>query len=152
MHAGDGVCRVMIEEDLVECVISLGPNLFYNSSMTSCLLVTNNNKQAARKGKVLFIQAVELVRQEKTMSYLDEEHINQILNIYESFSNKKGLSKVETNDDILKDDKFRLSVQLFVSSNEEIEVGFEDAYDLWNQANIELEQSMSSLFTSLNNN
>ena len=144
--------RVMIEEDLVECVISLGPNLFYNSSMTSCLLVTNNNKQAARKGKVLFIQAVELVRQEKTMSYLDEEHINQILNIYESFSNKKGLSKVETNDDILKDDKFRLSVQLFVSSNEEIEVGFEDAYDLWNQANIELEQSMSSLFTSLNNN
>ena len=42
--------RIMIE-DLVECVISLGPNLFYNSSMTSCLLVTNNNKQVARKGK-----------------------------------------------------------------------------------------------------
>jgi len=144
--------RVMIEEDLVECVISLGPNLFYNSSMTSCLLVTNNKKHDARKGKVLFIQAVDLVRQEKTMSYLDEEHINQILNIYESFSDKKGLSKVETNEDILKDDNARLSVQLFVSSDEEAEVGFEDAYDLWNQANIDLEQSMSSLFTSLNNN
>jgi type I restriction enzyme M protein len=144
--------RVMIEEDLVECVISLGPNLFYNSSMTSCLLVTNNNKQAARKGKVLFIQGIDLVRQEKTMSYLDEDHINQFLNIYESFSDKKGLSKVETNDHILKDDNARLSVQLFVSSNEEIKVDFEDAYDRWNQANIDLEQSMSSLFTSLNHN
>lgn len=144
--------RVMIEEDLVECVISLGPNLFYNSSMTSCLLVTNNNKQASRKGKVLFIQAVDLVRQEKTMSYLDEEHINQILKIYESFSDEKGLSKVETNDDILKDDNTRLSVQLFVSSNEEVQVDFEDAYDQWNQASIDLEQSISSLFTSLNHN
>lgn len=144
--------RVMIEEDLVECVISLGPNLFYNSSMTSCLLVTNNNKKASRKGKVLFIQAVDLVRQEKTMSYLDEEHINQILKIYESFSDEKGLSKVETNDDILKDDNTRLSVQLFVSSNEEVQVDFEDAYDQWNQASIDLEQSISSLFTSLNHN
>ena len=144
--------RVMIEEDLVECVISLGPNLFYNSSMTSCLLMTNNNKQASRKGKVLFIQAVDLVRQEKTMSYLDEEHINQILKIYESFSDEKGLSKVETNDNILKDDNTRLNVQLFVSSNEEVQVDFEDAYDLWSQASIDLEQSMSSLFTSLNHN
>ena len=144
--------RIMIEEDLVECVISLGPNLFYNSSMTSCLLVTNNNKQASRKGKVLFIHAVDLIRQEKTMSYLDEEHINQILNLYESFSDKKGLSKVKTNDDILKDDNARLSVQLFVSANEEVQIGFEDAHELWNQASIDLEQSMSSLFTLLNHN
>ena len=57
------------------------------------------------------------------MSYLDEEHINQILNIYKSFSDKKGLSKVETNDGILKDDNARLSDQLIVSSNEEAEVG-----------------------------
>ena len=144
--------RIMIEEDLVECVISLGPNLFYNSSMTSCLLVTNNNKQASRKGKVLFIHAVDLIRQEKTMSYLDEEHINQILNLYESFSDKKGLSKVKTNDDILKDDNARLSVQLFVSANEVVQIGFEDAYELWNKVSIDLEQSMSSLFTSLNHN
>mgnify|MGYP000173662500 FL=1 len=86
------------------------------------------------------------------MSYLDEEHINQILNLYESFSDKKGLSKVKTNDDILKDDNARLSVQLFVIANEEVQIGFEDAHELWNQASIDLEQSMSSLFTSLNHN
>ena len=70
--------RKMVEEDLVECVIGLGPNLFYNSSMTSCLLITNNNKRPKAKGKVLIIQAVEEVRKEKTMSYLDEHHIQRI--------------------------------------------------------------------------
>ena len=32
----------MIEEDLVECVIGLGPNLFYNSPMEACLLITKD--------------------------------------------------------------------------------------------------------------
>ena len=49
--------KKMIEDDVVECVISLGPNLFYNSSMTSCLLITNNNKPKERKGKVLFVSS-----------------------------------------------------------------------------------------------
>lgn len=41
--------RKMVEQDLVECVIGLGPNLFYNSSMVSCLLITNNNKPKKEK-------------------------------------------------------------------------------------------------------
>ena len=34
--------RKMIEQDLVECVIGLGPNLFYNSPMEACLLITKD--------------------------------------------------------------------------------------------------------------
>jgi len=56
--------RRMVEDDVVECVISLGPNLFYNSPMVACLLITNNNKPAERKGKVLFIEAVNEVRKQ----------------------------------------------------------------------------------------
>ena len=40
--------KKMIENDLVECVISLGKNLFYNSTMESCLLITNNKKERKR--------------------------------------------------------------------------------------------------------
>ncbi len=50
--------RKMIEEDLVECVIGLGPNLFYNSPMEACLLITKTNKEKSKKGKVLIINAV----------------------------------------------------------------------------------------------
>jgi type I restriction enzyme M protein len=44
--------RKMIELDLVECVIGLGPNLFYNSPMEACLLITKTNKEKIKKGKV----------------------------------------------------------------------------------------------------
>jgi len=48
----------MIESDVVECVIGLGPNLFYNSPMEACLLITNTNKPKKRCGKILIINAV----------------------------------------------------------------------------------------------
>jgi type I restriction enzyme M protein len=62
--------RKMIEEDLVECIIGLGPNLFYNSPMEACLLITKANKQKNRKGKILFINAVHEVKQVKTIGFL----------------------------------------------------------------------------------
>ena len=43
--------KKMIESDIVECIIGLGPNLFYNSPMESCLLVTRNNKKEKYKKK-----------------------------------------------------------------------------------------------------
>ena len=70
----------MIKEDLVECVIALGKNLFYNSSMESCLLITNNNKPKSRKNKVLFIDARNEIKREKTMSYLLPKHNDKIYN------------------------------------------------------------------------
>lgn len=59
----------MIEQDLVECVIGLGPNLFYNSPMEACLLITKTNKANNRKGKILFINAVHEVKQEKQLAF-----------------------------------------------------------------------------------
>ena len=64
--------RKMIEQDLVECVIGLGPNLFYNSPMEACLLITKTNKEPNKRGKILFINAVNEVKQEKTMGYLEQ--------------------------------------------------------------------------------
>ena len=68
----------MIKTGSVEAVIGLGPNLFYNSAMESCLLIRNNNKSRNRKGKVLFIDAYKLIVNEKSHAYLSEEHQNQI--------------------------------------------------------------------------
>ncbi|MDX7019449.1 N-6 DNA methylase, partial [Klebsiella aerogenes] len=51
--------KQVIESDIIEAVIGLGPNLFYNSPMESCVVVLNCNKSADRKNKVLFINGVE---------------------------------------------------------------------------------------------
>ena len=47
----------LLREDLFEAVIGLAPNLFYGTGIPASLLVLNRDKPAARKGKVLFIDA-----------------------------------------------------------------------------------------------
>lgn len=143
--------RKMIESDVVECVISLGPNLFYNSSMTSCLLITNNNKKANRKGKILFIQAVNEVRNEKTISYLDPHHIARIHKAYKDFKDDDTFTKVVKNDIILKDANARLSVQLFVEEEKIEQESFNSLFKNWEHNSDTLKESMKELFKTLGN-
>ena len=42
--------RKLIEADLIECVLGLGPNLFYNSPMEACVVICRTAKPKARKG------------------------------------------------------------------------------------------------------
>ena len=53
--------RKLVESDLLECVLGLGPNLFYNSPMEACIVICRTQKPAERRGKVLFIDAVHEV-------------------------------------------------------------------------------------------
>ena len=45
----------LIDMDILDCIIGIGANLFYNASMEACIIVCSNHKSAERKGKVLFI-------------------------------------------------------------------------------------------------
>ena len=69
----------MVEQDWVEAVIGLGPNLFYNSPMESCIVICNRKKTAERKGKVIFIDAVNEVTRERAQSFLTPAHQQRIL-------------------------------------------------------------------------
>ena len=58
--AGGGesnIRRHIIENDLLECIIQLPNNLFYNTGITTYIWLLSNNKEAKRKGKVLLIDA-----------------------------------------------------------------------------------------------
>ncbi|MCM2339797.1 class I SAM-dependent DNA methyltransferase [Rhodoferax sp.] len=84
----------MIEQDWVEAVIGLGPNLFYNSPMESCVVVCNRKKPTNRKGKVIFIDAVNDVTRERAQSFLKPEHQQHILDIFKAFADVPGFAKV----------------------------------------------------------
>lgn len=84
----------MVEQDWVEAVIGLGPNLFYNSPMESCIVICNRKKVAARKGKVIFIDAVNEVTRERAQSFLKPEHQQRILSAYKTFADVPGFAKV----------------------------------------------------------
>jgi len=143
--------KKMIDQDLVECVISLGPNLFYNSPMVSCLLITNNNKPSDRKDKILFIQAVNEIRNQKTMSYLDPHHIERIYKSYLTFKNEFGFSAIIDKKEILKDKNARLSVQLFVKEDKKKEEDFNVLFNDWEQSSNNLSKSIKKLLKILPN-
>ena len=86
----------MVEQDLVECVLGLGPNLFYNSPMEACIVICSQERPTARKGKVLFIDAVNEVTRERAQSFLKPEHQERILNCFLAFAVEEGFSAVAT--------------------------------------------------------
>ncbi len=105
--------RRMIAADLVDCVIGLGPNLFYNSPMESCLLICRTSKPAERRGRILFINAVGEIRTEKTTSQLDETNIQRIAQAYHAFADIDGFAKVVPIEEVLAN-KANLSMARYV--------------------------------------
>src|SRR6266849_203651 len=86
--------RKLVELDLLECILGLGPNLFYNSPMEACVVVCRTHKPAARQGKVLFIDAVREVARERALSFLKPEHQKRILEVDQALADEPGFSGV----------------------------------------------------------
>ena len=91
----------MIEADVVEAVLGLGPNLFYNSPMEACVVICRSVKPKERKNKVLFINAVDQVTRQQAQSFLTAEHIAKIAGVYESFTEEAGFTAIATKEQIL---------------------------------------------------
>jgi type I restriction enzyme M protein len=92
--------RKLVEADLVECVLGLGPNLFYNSPMEACVVVCRTAKSRARRGRILFIDALNEVARERGQSFLREEHQERIVQAYRAFEDDPGLAKVATLEEV----------------------------------------------------
>ena len=142
--------RKMIEEDLVECVIGLGPNLFYNSPMEACLLITKTKKDESKKGKILIINAVKEVRQDKNIAFLENNHIERIYNAYTTYKDEEGFCKVVSIEDVLKHNA-SLNMALYVSNvdSSEERISLDDALTNWTQSSKQLKASMEQLFKEL---
>jgi type I restriction enzyme M protein len=142
--------RKMIEEDLVECVIGLGPNLFYNSPMEACLLITKTNKPKVRKGKVLIINAIKEVKQEKNIAFLEAQHIDRIYKSYLNFKDEDGFSKVVSIETIL-ENKGSLNIAQYVSNVEQKSnvMSLKDNIESWEKSSVSLKVSMTELFQIL---
>jgi type I restriction enzyme M protein len=140
----------MIEADLVDAVIGLGKNLFYNSSMESCLLVCRMTKPKERKGKIIFIDAKEEIRIERSTAYLKDEHIKRIATSYKKFKTEEGFSSVVNKKDVLTQNNGNLSVQLYVRKiNGNDEKGLENLITTTKQNQIQLNKSLDTLFKQL---
>jgi type I restriction-modification system DNA methylase subunit len=106
--------RKLIESDLLECVLGLGAGLFYNSPMEAVVVILRTRKAADRRGKVLFINAVNEVARERAQSFLRETHQNKILHAYRAFANQPRFATIADLHAIAEND-YNLAIPVYVT-------------------------------------
>ncbi len=141
----------MVDADVIDAVIGLGPNLFYNSPMEACIVICRTSKPKDREGKVLFIDAVDQVTRERAQSFLAPAHIARITNAYRAFDNEDGFAAVATIDEIAKQ-QHKLSIPLYVKRAAAAGNGAGDlaeAVAAWRASSAELRAAAAELLTLL---
>lgn len=135
----------IIDADLIEAVIGLGPNLFYNSPMEACVVVCRSRKSAERAGRVLFIDALREVTRDRAQSFLTPTHISRIAEAYRAFSEAPSFAAVATLDAI-RERQNNLSIPLYVrrASDERVE-DFAEILAMWRLSSAELRDAAELL-------
>ena len=112
-----------MEADLFEAVIGLAPNLFFGASIPVAICVLNKAKPIERRGKVLFVDAAQegYYRPAKAQNFIDQEHIDTIVNAYNAFADIERFAHVADMDEISSND-FNLNISRYVDTTEPIEV------------------------------
>ncbi len=90
----------LVEMDKIECIIGMGANLFFNSPMEASIVICRSQKADARKGKILFINAIKEVVRKNGESYLENTHIEKIVGAYNNDEDVPFFSKWVRNEDI----------------------------------------------------
>jgi type I restriction enzyme M protein len=140
--------KKLIENDLLEAVIGLGPNLFYGTGISACILVYRNQKNDAKKNKVLFIDASEQYQKGRNQNFFLEEHAEQVLEWYEKFEDIEDISKLVDIDEI-KENEFNLNISRYVRKQLVVEeIDLKETFKELNKAYdefLESEEKMKAL-------
>ena len=141
----------LVQSDMVDCVIGLGPNLFFNAPMEACIVICRTFKDPAKRGKVLFINAVKEVTRKNAQSYLEDAHIAHISSAYENYVDEENYAKVATIDEIAAQD-YSLNIPLYVRGsivNPNPVASVEECVDDWMAQSITAQESTKALIELL---
>jgi type I restriction enzyme M protein len=105
--------KALLEQDLVEAVIGLAPNVFYGTGLAPAVMVLRRTKPAARKRRVLIADASSLFRKGRAQNFLEPEHANDIVRWFRAFENVPDRVKVVSLGDIAAED-WTLNISRYV--------------------------------------
>jgi type I restriction enzyme M protein len=103
----------LLERDLIEAIIGLGPNIFYGTGLAPAVVILRRTKPAERRRKVLIIDASTLFCKGRAQNFLDPEHAEQIVAWVRAFNDVKDRAKVVGLDEI-KDEDWTLNISRYV--------------------------------------
>jgi len=113
MGAEGRIRQKLLELDLLETVIGLGPNLFYGTGLAACIMVFRQAKPKARRKKVLILDASREFKTGRAQNELLPEHVARISGWYAAFADVDGVAKVATLDEIAAND-YNLNIPRYV--------------------------------------
>ena len=112
--------KKFVEADLIEGVVLLPENLFYNTSAPGIVLLLNRSKPSERKEQLLLINLSKHFEKGKPKNILTDDGINVAAEVYQAWESREKLSTVITLEDAQKTD-YNLSPSQFVDVGDKVE-------------------------------
>ena len=106
--------QYLVDNNFVDCVIQLPDNLFFGTSIATCIMVLKKNKA---DNKILFLDASNECVKVTNSNKLTDENIETIIGCWADRKNKKHIAKLITIDDVAKQD-YNLSVSTYVEQKD----------------------------------
>jgi len=110
----------ILEEDLLEAVIGLPPNLFFGASIPACLFIVNKDKPKERRGKVFLLYGADDFLEGKRQNKLRKEDIQKIVTAYKEYRTVEKYSRPVPLDEIRAND-YNLNITRYIDVSEEEE-------------------------------
>ena len=105
----------MIDNNYVDTVIQLPSDLFFGTSIATCILVLKKNKT---DNNILFVDASEEFIRNTNKNKLSDENINNVINVLKERKNTENKSYLATYDEV-KENDYNISVNSYLKANVE---------------------------------
>jgi type I restriction enzyme M protein len=105
--------KSLLDQDLIETIIGLGPNIFYGTPLSPCILIFKQKKEQHKKNKVFFINASNKIRLGKAQNYLEPQDVKKIFEWYCKNEDIEGHAKVASTEEIKAND-YSFNIALYV--------------------------------------
>lgn len=142
--------QALLEMDLLEAVIGLGPNIFYGTQLAACILVFKKQKDKSKTNKILFVDASDQIRIGRAQNFLEKENVQQIYEWYLSFKDVENYVKVVDMKQIIEND-YNLNIPLYIEKTIEdnlpsVEEAMIQLKEAWNESQ-KAEEKFKKLLT-----
>jgi type I restriction enzyme M protein len=111
------VRKWFVEQDLIEGVIYLPENLFYNTTAPGIILFLNKDKPKERQGKLFLLNASREFAKGDPKNYLPDDAILRIAETFKSWREEEKFSRIVPRDEIAKND-FNISPSRYIHTGE----------------------------------
>ena len=134
--------RILLENGSIYAVIGLPANMFYNTSIPTCIIVLKKHREGRN---VLFVDASNLFEKEKKQNVMNKEHIDRVIKLYNDRKTVDKLSFLASYEDIEKND-FNLNIPRYIdTSEEEEEIDIRELSESFRDINREINECNEAL-------